>query len=98
VFSQQFPADLQQPDFQTDVRNAQTAKQANTQCIKPAPLVSLEDYEGPMKKTVGFLARALERKAVNPPRYKAGVFLCFLETKDKFVLFLKDSLNPVAGI
>jgi hypothetical protein len=96
AFSQQFPADLQQPDFQTDVRNAQTAKQANTQCIEPAPLVSLQDYEGPMKKTVGFFARALERKAANPPRYKAGVFLCSLETKDKFVLFLQDSLNPVA--
>ena len=96
AFPQQSPADLQQPKIETDVRNAQTAKQANTQCIEPAPLVSLEDYEGPMKKTVGFFARALERKAVNPPRYKPGVFLCSLETKDKFVLFLQDSLNPVA--
>ena len=49
-----------------------------------------------MKKTVGFFARALERKAVNPPHYKPSVFLCSLETKDKFVLFLQDSLNPVA--
>jgi hypothetical protein len=96
AFPQQSPADLQQPELETDVRNAQTAKQANTQCIEPAPIVSLEDYEGPMKKTVGFFARALERKAVNPPRYKPGVFLCSLETKDKFVLFLQDSLNPVA--
>jgi hypothetical protein len=96
AFSQQSPADLQQPDFQTDVRNAKTGKHANTPCIKPAPVVSLQDYEGPMKKTVGFFARALERKAVNPPRYKPGVFLCSLETLDKFVLFLQDSLNPVA--
>lgn len=96
ALSQQSPADLQQTEFETDVRNAQTAKQASTPCIQPAPVVSLADYEGPMKKTVGFFARALERKAVNPPRYKPGVFLCSLETKDKFVLFLQDSLNPVA--
>jgi hypothetical protein len=75
AFSQQSPADLQQTELETDVRNAQTAKQANTQCIEPAPVVSLADYE---------------------PRYKPGVFLCSLETKDKFVLFLQDSLNPVA--
>jgi hypothetical protein len=96
AFSRQLPADLQQPELETDVRNAQTAKPANTPCIKPAPVVSLEDYEGPLKKTVGVFARALERKAVSPPHYKAGVFLCSLETKDKFVLFLQDSLNPVA--
>jgi hypothetical protein len=54
AFSQQFPADLQQAELETDVRNAQTAKKANTPCIEPGPVVSLEDYEGPMKKTVGF--------------------------------------------
>jgi hypothetical protein len=49
-----------------------------------------------MKKTVGFFARALERKAVYPPHYQPGVFLCSLGAKDKFVLFVQDSLNPVA--
>jgi hypothetical protein len=96
AFPQQFPADLQQPELETDFRKAQTATQTNAPCIEPAPVVSLEDYEGPMKKAVGFFGRALERKAVHPSRYKPGVFLCSLETKDKFVLFLQDSLNPVA--
>ena len=49
-----------------------------------------------MKKTVGFFARALERKAVHPPHYLPGVFLCSLSVKDKFVLFVQDSLNPIA--
>lgn len=35
-------------------------------CIEPAPLVSLSDYNGPLKKTVGLFARTLERKAVHP--------------------------------
>jgi hypothetical protein len=95
-FPQQSTADSQQPEFETNFRNSQATKRANTQCIEPAPLVGLKDYEGPMKKTVGFFARALERKAVIPPHYKPGVFLCSLETEDKFVLFLQDSLNPVA--
>jgi len=64
AFPQQSPADVQRPKIETDVRNVQTAKQANTQCVEPAPLVSLEDYEGPMKKTVGF-SRALSKPKIN---------------------------------
>jgi hypothetical protein len=63
--------------------------------VEPPPLVSLRDYNGPLKKTVGIFARALERKSVHPPHYKPGVVLCSLELKDKFVLFVQDSLDPV---
>lgn len=85
-----------QTGFQSNVRAAQVLQDSNTPCIEPAPDVRLEDYDGPMKKTVGFFARALERKAVHPPHYRPGVFLCTLGARDKFVLFVQDSLDPVA--
>jgi hypothetical protein len=58
-------------------------------------MVSLRDYNGPLKKTVGLFARELERKSVHPPHYKPGVSLCSLELKDKFFLFVRDSFDPV---
>ncbi len=65
-------------------------------CVQPPPLVSWQDYNGPLAKTVGVFARKLERKAVQPPRYKPGVKLCSLEPVAKFVLFLHDSTDPVS--
>jgi hypothetical protein len=64
------------------------------QCVQPAPMVRLEDYDGPLKKVVGTFARPLERKAVHPPHY-TGAKLCTLGLKDKFVLFVQDSFDPV---
>jgi hypothetical protein len=58
-------------------------------------MVRLEDYDGPLKKTVGTFARPLERKSVHPPHYKPGTKLCTLKLKDKFTLFVQDSLDPV---
>jgi hypothetical protein len=63
-------------------------------CIQPAPMVRLEDYDGPLKKVVGAFARPLERKTVQPKHYKPGAKLCTLKLKDKFVLFVQDSLDP----
>jgi hypothetical protein len=48
-----------------------------------------------LKKTVGTFARPLERKSVHPPHYKPGTILCTLKLKDKFTLFVQDSLDPV---
>jgi len=64
-------------------------------CVQPPPMVRLEDYDGPLKKTVGTFARPLERKSVHPPHYKPGAVLCTLKFKDKFRLFVQDSLDPV---
>jgi len=64
-------------------------------CVQPPPMVRLEDYDGPLKKTVGTFARPLERKAVHPPHYKPGAVLCTFKLKDKFKLFVQDSLDPV---
>jgi hypothetical protein len=80
------PAALAQPEATNNVVPA---------CVQPAPMTRLEDYNGPLKKVVGAFARPLERKAVHPPHYKPGLKLCTLNLKDKFVLFVQDSFDPV---
>jgi hypothetical protein len=64
-------------------------------CVQPAPMVRLEDYNGPLKKVVGTFARPLERKTVQPRHYKPEAKLCTLKLKDKFILFVQDSADPV---
>jgi hypothetical protein len=73
----------------------EATKNVAAPCVQPPPMVRLEDYDGPLKKTVGTFARPLERKAVHPPHYKPGAVLCTLKLKDKFELFVQDSLDPV---
>lgn len=73
----------------------QTSKNASAACLEPPPLPGLKDYEGPMQKTVGIFARALERKSVHEPHYKTGLPLCSLRFDDKFMLFVEDALDPV---
>src|ERR1700682_306633 len=77
------------------LKHEDTRQNLSAPCVDPAPVVSLEDYEGPLKKTVGVFARKLERKAVHHPHYKPGARLCSLEVKDKFILFVEDSVDPV---
>jgi len=72
-----------------------TSKNATAPCLEPPALPGLEDYNGPLKKTVGMFANALERKAVHRPHYKAGMSLCTLDVKDKFLLFVNDSIDPI---
>jgi hypothetical protein len=72
----------------------ETMKNVAGQCLQPAPMVRMKDYDGPFKKLVGTFARPLERKSVHPPHY-TGAKLCTLGLKDKFVLFVQDSFDPV---
>jgi hypothetical protein len=58
-------------------------------------MVTLQDYNGPFEKTVGLFTQQLERKSVHLPHYKPGVILCSLELKDKFLLFVRDSYEPI---
>jgi len=58
-------------------------------------MVRIEDYNGPFQKLVGTFAGPLERKSVSSPRYKPGAKLCTLTPKGKFILFVKDSYDPV---
>ena len=96
VSGQESPPAPQQQPAATVPLPGETKKNATAPCLEPPPLVRLEDYEGPLKKTVGIFARKLERKSVKPPHYKTGAILCSLELKDKFVLFVMDSIDPVS--
>jgi hypothetical protein len=73
----------------------QASRNAVAPCLEPLPLPGLQDYDGPMKKTVGLFARTLERQSVHESRYKPGALLCSLGPKDKFLLFVEDSIDPV---
>lgn len=73
----------------------EATKNVAAPCVEPPPMVRLEDYDGPLKKVIGTFARHLELKAVHPPHYKPGAKLCTLKFNDKFLLFVKDSLDPV---
>jgi hypothetical protein len=63
-------------------------------CVQPPPMVTLDDYNGPLEKTVGLFTQQLERKSVHPLHYKPGVKLCSLELKDKFILFARGAYDP----
>lgn len=48
-----------------------------------------------MGKTVGAFGRKLDLKSVHQPHYQPGLVLCSLGLKDKFILFLRDTYDPV---
>jgi hypothetical protein len=73
----------------------EATRNAVAPCLEPPPMVRIEDYNGPFQKLVGTFARPLERKSVHPLPYKAGAKLCTLTLRGKFILFLKDSIDPV---
>jgi hypothetical protein len=73
----------------------EAVKNPNAPCIQPTPMVSWRDYEGPLNKVVGMFGRKLERKSTGTPHYKPGAILCSLDAKDKFVLFVEDTFDPV---
>jgi hypothetical protein len=87
------PAGPQQPPA-TPLRE-EAILNAAAPCVQPPPMVRIGDYDGPLKKVVGTFARPLERKAVPSQHYKPGAKLCTLKLKDKFVLFVQDSFDPV---
>jgi hypothetical protein len=95
IGAQELPVVPQQSLPPQQVHEAEAPKNAAVPCVEPPPIVSLKDYNGPFKKVVGVFGRALERKSVHPPHYMPGVKLCSLELKDKFVLFVQDSFDPV---
>lgn len=63
-------------------------------CIHPAPLVTVEDYTGPLRRVVLFVARKPEIKTVNRPPLAEGI-LCALNPKQKFHLFVRNTFEPV---
>jgi len=53
---------------------------------------------GPFHKVMGIFAQKVDRESVHPihpPRYKPDAVLCSLEPKDKLLLFVRESVDPV---
>jgi len=80
----------------TDLLEPEVASPATVPCLSPTPLLRWQDYQGPLQKAVGLFAGKLELKAAHPPHYKSGTVLCSLEMKDKFMLFVRDTFDPVS--
>jgi hypothetical protein len=95
VYAQEAPAPAPAQQPATAPLQEEAIQNAAAPCVQPAPMVRIEDYDGPLKKVVGTFARPLERKSVHPPDYKPGAKLCTLTLKGKFVLFVQDSFDPV---
>lgn len=64
-------------------------------CLTPPPMIRWQDYHGPFSRLVGTLAGKLDRTSVHLPNYKPGDALCALGVKDKFVLFVQDTVDPL---
>ena len=64
VCAQGPPTPPQQPPAACAPLQKEATKNVAAPCVQPAPMVQLEDYDGPLKKVVGTFARPLERKAV----------------------------------
>jgi hypothetical protein len=64
-------------------------------CLEPPPMVRWQDYDGPFAKLVGTVAGKLDRTSVHLPNYKPGDVLCSLGVKDKFILFVQDTIDPI---
>ena len=74
----------------------QAEQNPSAPCLEPAPIVRLEDYNGPFHNAVGRFSGKLERQAVHEPHYKAGATLCTLEPSEKLRLFAEDTTDPVS--
>jgi hypothetical protein len=57
----------------------------------------MDDYDGPLSKTVATFSRKLEIKTVHLP-HRRHRKLCSLEAGEKFNLFVKNNLEPVTFV
>jgi hypothetical protein len=80
------------------IEEVQTVRNPGEPCIQPPPAVRWQDYMGPFHKVMGIFAQKIDRESVHPPHapsYRPNAVLCSLETKDKFILFVRESVDPV---
>jgi hypothetical protein len=64
------------------------------QCVQPPPMVQMQDYNGPFHKVIGTFTQKLDRQSVRDPHYKQNALLCSLKVKDKFFLYLHNTVDP----
>jgi hypothetical protein len=93
VRAQEAPSNPPPPPAPVDMPGQVVLNQAG-QCEQPPPMVQLQDYNGPFHKVIGTFTQKLDRLSVRDPHYRPGFILCSLEIKDKFYLFLRDSVDP----
>jgi hypothetical protein len=93
VRAQEMPPNPQPPAAPADLPGQVVLNSAG-QCVQPPPMVEFQDYDGPFHKVLGTFTRKLDRQSVHLPHYRVGLVLCSLEIKDKFFLFLHDSVDP----
>lgn len=82
------------PTAPTQLFREEAQKDKAAPCLEPPPEMRWEDYQGKIGKSIGMFARNLERKSVHSPHYKPRAVLCTLEPKDKFLLFVHNTVNP----
>lgn len=87
---------LPQPVLPQPVLNEEAQRDSQADCLEPPPMVEWADYDGPFAKIVGALGRKAERTSVHAPHYRPGAVLCSLEPKEKFTLFIRDTVDPVS--
>ena len=90
----QEPATPERKTSQQEQANSTTGA-AGVTCLEPPPMVLWQDYNGPFAKLVGTVAGKLDRTSVHLPNYRAGYMLCSLGVKDKFILFVRDTIDPI---
>ena len=93
--AQEVPAPPEQPATPASPVPEVTMQNPSAPCVQPPPVVSWEDYHGPLQKVVGAFGRRLDRKSVHAPHYKPGAILCSLTLEGKFLLFADDLYDPV---
>ncbi len=93
VRAQETPPNPQPPAAPVDLPG-QVVLSRSGQCVQPPPMVELQDYDGPFHKVIGTFTQKLDRQSVHDPHYRQGFVLCSLGIKDKFFLFLRDSVDP----
>jgi hypothetical protein len=93
VRAQEAPANPPPPAAPVDLPG-QVVLGSSGQCVQPPPMVELQDYDGPFHKLIGTFTQKLDRQSVHDPHYRQGFVLCSLGIKDKFYLFLRDSVDP----
>jgi len=95
TFCQELPTPASQSLVAPEPLQDETTKTVATPCPQPAALPNIGDYDGPLKTAVGVFMRPLERKSIHPTHNKPGVRFCSLELRDRFLLFLEGSTDPV---
>ena len=96
--AQQAPPEGEVP-LPSAIQQVQTVRNPAGPCVQPPPPVSWHDYDGPFSKALGVIGQRVERRTVHlphesDPHYKPNAVLCSLEIKDKFILFVHDSVDP----